>query len=169
MISYPPEVENALILSQDKFVWEAPTHTRYERGPRWYVIMSVVALLLMAYAIWTANFLFAFLILLFAIILILAGNETPKKILVQVGENGIVWDGKMHLYRDLDHFAIIYQPPISKVLYFEHRNPIIPRMRISLEEQNPVEIREHLKNYLQEDLDLQQEHFSDMVARLLKI
>ncbi len=169
MISYPPEVEDALILAQDKFTWEAPLRIRYERGPRWYIFMSLGALLLLAYAIWTRNFLFAFLIILMAMILILAGNEEPKKVLVQIGDNGIVWDGKMYLFRDLDQFAIIYKPPYSKVLYLEHRNPIIPRLRIPLEDENPVDMRQHLKQYLREDLDLRGEHLSDIVARLLKI
>ncbi len=169
MLTYPKEVEDALILSQDKFTWEAPSRIRYERGPRWYVFMSLGALLLLSYAIWERNFLFAFLILLMAIILILAGNEEPRKVLVQVGDNGVVWDGKMYLFQDFDQFAIVYKPPYAKVLYLDHRNSIIPRMRIPLEEENPVELREHLKQYLREDLDLQGEHLSDIVARLLRI
>ncbi|HEU0051234.1 MAG TPA: hypothetical protein VFQ60_04240 [Patescibacteria group bacterium] len=169
MISYPPEVQESLILGQDRFVWEAPMHERYERGSRWYIIMAVIAFFLIAYAVWTENFLFAFLILLMAIILVLTGNEEPKHALVQIGDAGIVWDGKLCLYRDLDHFAIVYQPPQTKVLYLDHRNPIIPRLRIPLEEENPLELRDHLKQFLREDLDLHDEHLSDIVARLLRI
>ena len=79
MVYYPPELQETLALNQEEFVWEAPAHVHYDRGPRWYVGMVVVALFLVAYAIWTANFLFAFLILLIAIILLLAGHEEPKK------------------------------------------------------------------------------------------
>jgi len=169
MISYPPEVQEALVLSQDRFVWEAPSRIHYERGSLWYVLMSVGALLLMAYAVWTQNFLFAFLVLLMAIILILAGNEPARNVLVQVGDNGIVVDGKLFLFQDVEQFAIVYQPPYTKILYIDHRNPVIPRLTIPLEEQNPLELRDHLKRYAREDLDLQDEHLSDMVARLLKI
>jgi len=169
MISYPSEVEDALILHQDRFVWETPEYVRYERGPMWYLIMSLAAVFLIAYAIWAANFLFAFIVLLAAIIIILAGNQSPQHVLVQIGDNGIVWNGKMHLFRDLDTFAIVYDPPFSKVLYLEGKNAVSPRMRIWLDDQDPVQIREHLCKYVQEDLDLQSEHLSDIVARLLKL
>lgn len=164
-----PELKNRLTEAQNIFVWETLTHERHERSPRWYVLMSIVALIGVAYAVWTANFLFAFLILLAAIILILAGNEHPSKALAQVGHNGIVWDGDFVPFDKIKHFAIIYQPPDVKVLYVQPKNLFLPRLRIPLGEQSPIELREHLKQYLLEDLALRDEHASDMLARLFKI
>jgi len=169
MSPQPPELKEALALSQDQFVWEAPIRLSHARGPRWYLFMAVIALLFVAYAVWTANFLFAFIILLASIILILAGNEPSKQVLIQIGEHGLVRDGKLYPYQDLGQFAIIYHPPFTKVLYIDHRNPLIPRLRIHLEDQDPVEVREYLKQFMREDLDLQDEHLSDMIGRLLKI
>ena len=169
MQTYPPEVESALIESQDAFVWEAPAFERSVRGPQWYLFMGIATVLLLAYAIWTANFLFAFIVLLSAIIILLAGNQQPKPVLIQIGENGVVYDGRLTLFQDIDNFAIIYQPPLSKVLYVERRGAIRPRLAIPLEDQDPVQLREHLKRYIKEDLDLQGEHISDTIARLLKI
>jgi len=123
----------------------------------------------MAYAIWTANFLFAFIILLMAILLILVGNKDPEKILVQVGDNGIVWNGRLMLYQDLDRFGIVYQPPYAKVLYIESKSAVVPRLRVELEDQDPIALRNHLRQYVKENLDLQNEYFSDIVARLLRI
>lgn len=169
MISYPSEVQDAIILSQDRFAWEAPTKERRERGTRWYVGLLIVCLLLIAYSVWTENFLFAFIILISGILLVMTGNENPETALVQVGDAGIVVNGKLYLYRDLDHFALIYQPPETKILYIEHQSSMVPRLRIPLEDQDPIILRDHLKQFVKEDLDLQQEHFSDIVARLLKI
>lgn len=169
MLTFSPEVQEALMVSQDKFVWEAPFFERHPRGKGWYLWMSLAALFLVAYAVWTANFLFAFIILLMAILLVLAGGQEPKNILVQVGDNGVVWAGKLYLFQDIDSFSIVYQPPLAKVLYLEHRNPVMPRIRIELQEQDPLELRSHLRQYLREDLDLQSEHLSDIVSRLLRI
>jgi len=169
MLSYPKEVEHALILAQDTFAWEAPSHPYHERGPRWYIVMTVIALGLIGIALFNRNFLFALIILLIAMVLILAGHEEPKPILVQIGQNGVVWHGKLYLYQDFEHFAIIYQPPYTKLLYLEHRNSFVPRLRIPLDDQNPLELRDHLKQYLRENLDMQEEPISDVVARLLKI
>lgn len=163
------ELKAHLAESQSAFVWETPAYERHERGPRWYVVMSLVALLFTAYAVWTANFLFAFLILLAAIILVLAGNEHPPSVLVQVGHNGVVWDGEYIPFENLRDFAIVYQPPEIKVLYLQPKNFVVPRMRIPLGEQSPIELREHLQQYLFEDLALRDEHASDMLARLFRL
>ena len=169
MKSYAPEVENAVITSQDRFVWEAPAYAKYDRGPKWYFIMALVAVALISYAVWTANFLFAFIILLMGILLLLVGNKDPDRILVQVGDSGIVWNGKLMLFQDLDHFGMVYQPPYAKVLYVESKSPVTPRLRIELEDQDPVELRSHLRKFLKEDADLQSEYLSDIFARLLRI
>lgn len=169
MRTFAPEVEDALIQSQDAFVWEAPAFEPRQRGTAWYFVMALVAVFFMAYAVWTANFLFAFIVLLSAILLLLVGNKPPKVVLIQVGDNGIVFDGRLILYQDIDNFAVLYQPPSLKVLYVERRSPTAPRLNILLEDQDPVAIRNFLKQYVKEDLNLQNEHLSDIVARLLKI
>ncbi|MCE9586158.1 hypothetical protein K8R04_02470 [Candidatus Uhrbacteria bacterium] len=169
MRSFPTEVETAMIGSQDRFVWEMPAFYRHERGKTWYFGLAVLSVLLIAYAVWTANFLFAFIIFLAAIILLLVGSQEPRHVLVQIGDNGIVVDGKLHLYQDIGSFGIVYQPPIAKVLYVEPKSTLSQRMRLELMDQDPVELRSHLRQYLQEDLDLQGEHLSDIVGRLLRI
>ncbi|MBP7133928.1 hypothetical protein KBA73_01800 [Patescibacteria group bacterium] len=168
-MAYAPEILSALAEQQRTFAWETKQFPKYERSRSWYFWMTIVATFLVAYAIWSGNFLFAFLILLIGIILILAGNEDPNTILVQIGENGIVWDGKLYLFQELGDFAIVYQPPQTKVLYIDTKTMLTPRLRIPLEEESPVEIRTFLKTYLQEDLDLQNEYLSDILARILKI
>jgi hypothetical protein len=166
---YNEQLEDQIMKAQDAFVWEAPDREERRRGPRWYAFMSLVALGFVIYAVATGNFLFAFLILLVAIILVLAGNQPPQNVLVQIGKNGVVVDGTLYDYRDLSSFAIVYNPPETKVLYLEPARFYRPRLRIFLQDQNPLDIRGHLKTYLREDIDLQDEHLSDIVARLLKI
>lgn len=163
-----PEVLQTLILSQDAFVWEAPAFERHLRGPRWYLVIMLLTMGLVTYAVWTKNFLFAFIVLLAVILLLLAGSKTPETVLAQIGEQGVVWGGKLYLYDEIDSFAIIYQPPITKTLYLEIKSNVSPRLRIPLEAQDPLELRDFLKKFAREDLDLQNEHISDILARLLK-
>lgn len=158
-----------MIVSQDRFVWEMPAFYKPERNTSWYFGLAIISVLLIAYAVWTANFLFAFIIFLSVIILLLVGSQEPRHILVQIGDNGIVIDGKLHLYQDINSFGIVYQPPISKLLYVEPKSTLSQRIRLELLDQDPTALRTHLRQYLQEDLDLQGEHFSDIVGRLLRI
>lgn len=166
---YSEELLQDIIKAQDDFVWEVEAWEKNSRGPRWYLVMSIVVVAFVLYAVVTTNYLFAFIILLSAILIVLAGNEEPHTALVQIGRNGIVVDGRLHEYKDLANFSIIYHPPQTKLLYIETGNFIRPRLRIPLEDQNPLEIRSHLKQYLNENLLLQEEHISDILARLLKI
>lgn len=169
MVTYDPSVQELLVQGQDRFVWETPLYPTYARGPLWYFAITAGTLLLVSYAVITRNFLFAFIILLCTIILILAGNEEAPIILVQLGDVGVVWDGTLYLYRDLATFSIIYEPPYVSTLYIETKSLTRPKLRISLQDQDPVEIRAHLKAYLREDTDLQTESGSDILGRLLRI
>ena len=166
---YDPEFAEQLIEAQDIFVWEAPEYERYHRGPRWYIVMSIVVIFLVFYAIWTANYLFALIVLLAGVIFVIAGNEKPRNVLIQVGQNGVVVDGEYLDFEDIRHFAIIYQPPNIKTLYLYPRPMSRPRMRVYLGEQDPVELRGHLRRYVEEDLDLRDEHASDILAKLFKL
>ena len=169
MIPLSPETVEALVLAQDTFVWEVPSCEKRERGRSWYVIMILAAIFLVAYAVYTANFLFAFLILLMSILLLFANRQEPVSMLIQLGNNGLVISGKLYLYQDIETFSIIYKPPMLKILYIDTRSILTPRLRILLDEQNPLEVRQHLKQYLREDMDLRGEYVSDIVGRLLKI
>jgi hypothetical protein len=168
-MAYTKEFIDQMSENQDVFVWEAPAWETYERGKRWHLWMILVTLALMLYGVFTANYLFSFIILLTAVILILTANQEPHPILVQIGHNGIVYDGRLYEYSKLSDFAIIYHPPYAKVLYVTPRNIARPRLRILLQDEDPVAIRQHLKNYLDEDLHLRDEHLSDIFARLLRI
>ncbi|MFZ2804102.1 MAG: hypothetical protein WA001_02670 [Patescibacteria group bacterium] len=168
-MAYTKEFLDQMATVQEAFVWEAPAWETYERGSKWHIWMLLGAGALIIYAILTTNYLFAFIILLTAIILILVGNPYPHMVLVQIGQNGIVYDGRLYQFSQLNDFAIIYHPPNTKILYLEPKNPSRPRLRILLEDEDPVAIRLHLKNYLDEDLDLRDEHLSDIFGRLLGI
>ena len=168
-MAFTKEFIDEMTKAQDMFVWEAPSWEYVERGPRWFLWMSLVALVLAAYAIYTANYLFAFIILLTGLILVFAANEKPRKVLVQIGNNGIVYDGKLHMFDKIHDFAILYHPPHLRVLYVEPSAAFAPRLRISLEDEDPVAIRNHLRKFVEEDLDLQEEHVSDIFGRLLKL
>jgi hypothetical protein len=168
-MAYTKEFIEQMADSQREFVWEAPAWERHDRHPRWYIWMALVMLVLTGYAVFTSNFLFAFILLLSGIILVLAGNEDPHTALVQIGHNGVVVDGKLHTFDQFQDFAIIYHPPETKILYFEPKGYPKARLRISLEEENPIPIRDLLKQYLDEDLDLRNEHWSDIFGRFLRI
>ena len=87
----------------------------------------------------------------------------------KITEDGIVINGKLYEYKVIKNFYIIYEPPEVKTLYFEPKSLLSPRIPIALEDQNPVEIRQILRQYLTEDIDREDEPVSDQTSRLLKL
>jgi len=168
-MSYSPELLEQIVNAQDRFVWEASSWEKVERGPRWFWGMCALAVAFTLYAIFTANYLFAFIILISVVILLLTDKQDPHRVLIQIGENGAVYDGAFYPFEELSDFAVIYEPPQTKILYLEPKQVWRPRLRIPLEEQDPLELREYLKKHLDEDLALHEEHFSDILGRLLKM
>ncbi|MFA6503560.1 MAG: hypothetical protein WCT54_01225 [Patescibacteria group bacterium] len=168
-MAYTPETLRQLAEAQDLFVWETPEHEHHPRTPNWYLIVSLVTLACVVYGIWSGNFLFGLIMLISAVVLILAGNDKPKSILIQIGQNGVVVDGQFVPFDKLFNFSIIYHPPFTKVLYIERKFSPKPRLKVFLQDEDPIAIREHLLKYLPENLVLRDEHFSDIVGRLLRI
>ena len=87
----------------------------------------------------------------------------------KITEDGIAINGKLYEYKVIKNFYIIYEPPEVKTLYFEPKSLLSPRIPIALEDQNPVEIRQILRQYLTEDIDREDEPVSDQTSRLLKL
>ena len=165
-----PEIENK---SQEDFgkvifSWTFPEFTRHDRSKRWYVIAALVVGAILIYCTVTANVLFA-VITIVAYLITLMFHRSSNEVEFQITESGIVVNGRFYSYKQLKQFYIIYEPPDVKMLYFEPRSMISPRIPVALEDQDPVAIRETLNRYLTEDIDRENEPTSDQLSRLFKL
>ena len=109
------------------------------------------------------------LITLITALIILLFHQTNGKVEFQITEDGILVNQRFYEYKTLKNFYIIYEPPEVKTLYFEPKSIFSPRVPIDLGSQDPVKIREILKQYLAEDLERENEPLSDQTSRLLKL
>lgn len=149
--------------------WIIKEYVQYERGVRWYVLMGAAAVALVLYGMLTSNFLFSLIIILAAIILFLQSHQKPAEIPFQITELGVALNNKFYSYSEIDSFYIVYQPPEIKTLFLQQKSLFHPVLRISLEEANPVEVRNTLREFLSEDTEREEEPLSDTVARKWKI
>lgn len=148
--------------------WAFPEFTQYQRSRRWYTIAGIVIGLLLIYALWTQNFLFAIIIILFIIIFTLQSRRSPLQLRFAIHEGGVVFHRKFHPYADIDHFWIIYQPPDVKTLSLDFKT-LRPTLTIPLQDRNPLTIRSTLLKYVTEDLEKEKENPSNELMRLLKL
>ncbi|MBI2989849.1 MAG: hypothetical protein HYY51_01510 [Candidatus Magasanikbacteria bacterium] len=145
--------------------WTILEYEQHKRNVLWYTCMLVIGLALVAYALFTGNFLFALIIVLFSIILFLQSQQDPPRLPFRITELGIVINSRFYSYSELENFYIIYNPPEIKTLFFEPRSSARPRIRVPLGDQDPSEIRFTLREFLPEDTEREEEPFSDMFAR----
>jgi len=147
--------------------WDRPFH---ERGPRWYWGMSLVGLGLLIYAVASANFLFALIILMCAIVIYLSTLSEPRIIRVVVTETGVVVGTTFYPFREIARFWFVYQPPVVQSLYLQvQRGFSTARVSVDVGEMNPNEVRQVLGVFLQEELVDTDEPGADILSRILKI
>ncbi|MFB6226202.1 MAG: hypothetical protein ABEJ02_02525 [Candidatus Paceibacteria bacterium] len=165
----PKKVTEDTIIGDIIHEWEIPEYNKHERGPTWIITMSIIGLGLIGFGIYTGNFLFALIIMLLGIIIFLQHNQDPMEIPFAVTEMGIVMGNKFYPYKELDAFFIVYEPPKIKKLYFEIDSQIKPLLKVPLEDEDPNQIRQTLRNYIPEDLEKEEEPFGDFLAREWKL
>ncbi|MBI5077462.1 hypothetical protein HZB94_03735 [Candidatus Falkowbacteria bacterium] len=149
--------------------WDFPEFIRVKRSQTWYWVVSIILVLLIVYAVYSANFLFAVILVLSAFIFIYQYFQSPRKVPAVIGEDGIIIDRAFYPHKEIKSFYIIYEPPQIKFLYLEFKNKLQKSLAIPLENQNPLEIRKSLLKYLRENLTINEEDFNETFARLLKI
>ena len=161
----------AQIIKEDTLIgdilkeWTIQEYEQHSRGILWYIIMGGLGIFFVIYGIITSDFLFSLIIILFAIILFLQAHQTPKQILFQITELGIVVGNRFYQFSELESFFIIYNPPDVKTLSLEANGTLKPMIRVPLLDMNPIEVKSVLRTYLPENLERESEPLSDRAVR----
>ena len=149
--------------------WTIPEYSSHERSRRWYITASVILALLLIYSFFTANFLFALILIIAAITVVLHDKHEPTEIEFAITEDGVILGAQFHEYRKFASFWIFYEPSQNKMLFLEFKNRIRPRLPIPLFNKNPLHLRGILLKYLKEDMEKENEPISEQLSRLLKL
>ena len=149
--------------------WTIQEYDQHERGTWWYILMLSVGLVLVAYGLFTQNFLFSLIIILAAIILFLQSHQSPLQVPFRIAELGLMVGNRFYPYTELERFYIIYNPSEVKTLFIETKSVLRPTLRVPLLDQDPVTVRQTLLEFLEEDMEKEQEPLADRAARMWKI
>lgn len=149
--------------------WSVVEHPHRDRGFWWYVVATLVGAAMIVYALITGNIMFAFIIIIFAIILFILSRIPPKSIVVVLAPEGVTIGANQYTWKTVKHFWIVYDPPEVKSLYFEFGAGFRPRLLVGLDDMDPVAIRAFLLQYIPEDETKEEEPWMDWLSRMLKI
>lgn len=145
-----------------------PEYEIQQRGKLWYIIAGTVIALLVVYAVVTANYLFALVIVLLAGVLALRDFRAPAQVSFQIAEDALYVDGKRIPYSDVSLFWIIYEPPLFKNLHVTF-STMRPSLRVPLLDVDPVELRTFFRTKVKEDMEKRTESPIDIFAKILKL
>lgn len=149
--------------------WRFPEVPVYTRNRGWYVGISLLGVLLLVFAVFSRNALFAIIIVMAWALIFFRAQQHPTWITAKVTEDGIEVGQDFFAYDDIANFWLIYKPPQVKTVYIRFKSFVRPILGIALEDTNPVSLRRHLKKYLPEDLSREDEPASEAYGRLFKI
>ncbi len=150
------------------FEWKVPEYVQPVRSKRWYLLMLSLAIFLIIYSIFTANFLFALIVILAIFIIFLKSYAPPKELRFQIAEDGILFGNEFYEYNRINNFYIIYSPPIVKKLFFSLKG-LGPDLSVPLNDINPLEIRKKLLQYIDEDVERENQSIDDQLETILKL
>ena len=148
--------------------WEAPEFIKYERSTRWYIIAGIVILSLITYGIATGSASMAIVFILLGGVFFLTHNHEPKMMNVEVTELGIKYGQYFYAYNNIASFWILYHPPYVQTLNIQTAGKGAKRIKIELNNQNPVELRKLLSKEVPEE-EGGSESVTDGIIRLLKL
>ena len=151
------------------FTWKTWEYPPFERSVRWYLIASILAVALIAYSVYTENYLFAIIILMIGVLVLITSLRHPEKIDVHITSLGLVLGDDFHSYKEIKDFSIIYEPPAVKLLYIDFQSRLHPMVAIPIEDADPNLIREVLLPYVFENIDRESEGLTELVRRVYKI
>ena len=161
---------NQLNFGKILFNWEIPEYEKPIRTKKWYVIAISTIFLLLLFSFFSANFLFAVIIIIATLITIIHEGQEPQKIKIFLTEEGVIIGKKFYDFDEIKNFFIIYKPRNNvKNLYFEFKNHFKQRLSIPLNNNNPLPIRKNLLKYLPENLEKTNQPLSEGLARLFKL
>lgn len=150
-----------------QIIWVAPEFEKKEKKSSWFFTGSLIMLALIAAAVLIMkSFLFAIIILLAGLTIFLYSKKEPNQVKFSLTGGGIKIDNISYPYPNLKSFWIFYAPPQIKYLSIESKKTALPFIKIPLGEQDPVEVRSFLVQFLPEKH--QEESLIDTIARGLR-
>jgi len=87
--------------------WQAPEYEPRKRGISWYWMSVIVSVLIIAFAVYERNFLFAVFILIAELLVLTLGGRAPRMVDFTLSEKGLTIDGKKtYSYGEIESWSV---------------------------------------------------------------
>lgn len=149
--------------------WEAHEFHYYKKD-RWWLLgvamlFGTIALSFVFVGSFPMGGLFSVVCVLLVVVLYQNSKEKPKKFLMELSEDGVIFRDKRYKYDQFKSFWVVTEP--QAMLYLEQAKFDLP-LTMLLEKQSPEEVRSFLLRYIPEQ-PVGGEHITDKVSRFLRL
>lgn len=148
-----------------EIVWQAPAFRYYPKSVSWYWLSLIIAILLMAFAVWQKNFLFAVFIFLAELAVFVWARRQPELIKFKIDEKGVSVAGKTYYYDELEKFCLRpdSENKIFEELILKKKTHFNPYLKIFIEARFSSRAREILSQKL-----IEEEYEDSLLEGILK-
>jgi hypothetical protein len=145
--------------------WQAPSF--YFKAEKKYLYLTILGLALSGGALlfFNKDTLTAIFLILSSLVLILHSTKKPEIYRITLNQRGLAINEAMYYYKDLKSFWIHYNPGNIKELSIESKRWYMPYIRVSIEKENPLDIRSFLVGFLPERE--QEQSLIDIISRTI--
>jgi hypothetical protein len=149
------------------YEWRAVEHTHRPKTPAWFAALAVGTTIVVGIQLFMLNIFGAITIAATGAAIYYIAQKKPKVVRYRIMMDGIAINNLMYHWRDLDKFNVVYEPEEEVMtVIFMPKKLFSPHIHMEIGEANPIEIRDVLLEFLDEDQEME-EPLSDVIARRL--
>jgi len=138
-------------MAEFQIVWDAPEFEYRPKSVSWYWVSIIIAAGIVAFAVWTQNFLLGFFIVVAEILMIVWGNREPRIIEFAIDEHGLIIDGrKFHAFKEFDTWSAEAATEHLTEIFFYFRSKVRPPLKVLVPTDRLDAVRTNLKAMLKE-------------------
>lgn len=133
--------------------WTAPEFEFRPKGVSWYWMSIIVAVVILAAAVWQKNFLFGFFVVIAEILVLVWANNEPRNVEFALNEKGIlVGKNKFTAYAELESFSVEDNAEREwPVIFIQFRRKLKPALKIRIPKSSLPEAQKNLAAVLRQD------------------
>lgn len=145
--------------------WRAIEHNHRPKTAGWYAGLAVGTTAVVGIQLFLLNFIGAVTIGAIGAFLYYIAQQKPDVVRYRILMDGIAINNLMYHWRDLETFNVIYEPEEEVMTtIFKSKKLFGPYIHMEIGEANPIEIRDILLEFLDEDQEMD-EPLADVIAR----
>lgn len=131
--------------------WKTTQFENIMHSTSWYVSFFVLIGSLVAYGLFSENYLLSIIAILIALSFYLFEKRESQEFVFGITNEGVFAQDRIYEFSSLESFWIFYEPNGRKELSLKSTKRVVPYISVPLGSADPVKIREILTSFLPEE------------------